>query len=147
MKQTESVRTRLFVYGTLRRGYSRNYRLGEAAARFVGMGRIRGRLYDLGLYPGARRATKRTDRIIGELYELADSAGKLRELDRVEEFYPEKPSKSLFVRRRVEVELDDGTTQRAWAYFLNKKPLNAPLLAHGDYLQHKKDSRSARPRL
>ena len=148
LDETRSIPDRLvFVYGTLRAGFALHHYLQEPGARFLGAGTIRGRLYDLGPFPGARPATKRTDRIIGELYELPDSANKLEELDEVEEFYPAERSKSLFIRRSVAVQLAGGAKRSAWAYFLNKKPSAAQHLSHGDYLQHKMDSRSARARL
>lgn len=42
----------VFVYGTLRRGGSNDINLRKPAPRFVGRASIRGRLFDLGPYPG-----------------------------------------------------------------------------------------------
>ena len=61
----------LFVYGTLMRGFPL-HRLLEGRARFLGAGTARGRLYDLGRYPGAvpdREATLR-----GEVYRVLEPA-------------------------------------------------------------------------
>jgi len=44
---------KLFVYGTLRRGFELHSYLRRQSARFLGEGIIGGRLYDLGEYPGA----------------------------------------------------------------------------------------------
>ena len=60
--------TRLFVYGTLRRG-APMHALLEGEARLVGPARFAGRLYDLGAYPGVVDGSRR-DVVHGELYDL-----------------------------------------------------------------------------
>lgn len=45
-------------------------------------------------------------------------------------------SKSLYFRKSVEVQTDDGQTDEAWTYFLNpaKLPKNATVIEKGDWL-------------
>ena len=130
----------LFVYGTLRRGFPLHRRLSKSSVRYIGKGWVGGRLYDLGEYPGAVRSTSGNASIEGEVYELLDAKHQLEELDRVEEYNPQKPSKSLFVRKKAPVKLQDGTQTRAWVYFLPRRPQKARLIVAGDYAP----SRSAR---
>lgn len=124
---------RLFVYGTLRKGYSLNRVLRRMGARYVGKGRIQGSLYDLGEFPGAVTSSSMRKRIEGELYELPHADAQLKELDRIEEFDSERPENSLFVRRISTVRLANGRRMRAWVYFLPRRPVNARPIAQGDY--------------
>ncbi len=129
MGETDKV----FVYGTLRRGFPLHEHLADDDVRFVGKGWILGRLYDLGEFPGALPSRSPGDRIEGELYELANPQAQLEELDEVEEFDPDRPEQSLFVRRLADVEMQTGDTFKAWVYFLVRKPPDARLIPSGDY--------------
>lgn len=91
------------------------------------------RLYDLGDYPGAIRSRVPTERVEGEIYELPDPSSQFRELDEVEEFYPEDPKGSLFVREEVDVLLSGGQRLIAWTYLLPKIPRDGRLIPSGDY--------------
>ena len=126
---------KLFVYGTLRLGFPLHPYMRKGAVRLLGKGKICGRLYDLGDFPGALPSTSRSDEIEGELYELGDAIQQLRELDEVEEFNSQRPGESLFVRRLTDVELATGQRYKAWAYFLPKKPAKARLIPSGDYAE------------
>jgi gamma-glutamylcyclotransferase (GGCT)/AIG2-like uncharacterized protein YtfP len=75
----------LFVYGTLR-GFvdipmARRLR---SASRYIGQARVKGRLYDLGRYPGLVSARRRDEWVIGEIYRLVAPRVVLRMLDRYE---------------------------------------------------------------
>jgi len=135
--EAEHPTNKLFVYGTLRRGFAPHKYLGRAS-RFLGAASIRGRLYDLGEYPGAVASDLPGEEIRGEVYELRDLDNQLKVLDELEEFDPERPEKSLFVRRPVQVKLGSGEQIKAWVYFLPRRPRNARLISSGDY-------RKARP--
>jgi gamma-glutamylcyclotransferase (GGCT)/AIG2-like uncharacterized protein YtfP len=123
----------LFVYGTLIKGFREEW-LRKLGADFVGPGNIRGRLYDLGDYPGTRvRGAEPGQRVSGELYRTRDAEGALRILDQYEGFSPLEPSKSLFVRELVCVTLEDGRRKRAWAYLYNRGIGRAKLIPSGRY--------------
>jgi len=121
---------RLFAYGTLRQG-SAPAEIAETVAslRPVGRGIARGRLYDLGAYPGASfavrdaAATAGADGCIeieGEIYEVPD-ARIWQELDAYEGFEPSDPAASLFVRREIDVRMiDGGEIAVCWAYEYNR---------------------------
>lgn len=114
-------RTHLFVYGTLMNGMEAEALLADKGARPIGRGKIRGKLVDLGEYPGAIRSAEPGDVVFGELYELAPDS--LRQLDSYEEYDPDDPARSLFVRDKVQVDLVDqpGRRVEAWTYFYNEK--------------------------
>ena len=125
---------KLFVYGTLRRGFAPHEHL-RSSARFLGKGTILGRLYDLGEFPGAIPSEQPSEEVEGELYELGNLGQQLKALDEYEEFDPENPAKSLFVRQRVNVRLETGEKLEAWTYFLPEKPSKARRIFSGDYLK------------
>jgi len=124
-----------FFYGTLMTGFARRRRLGmDSRMVFKGRGWIQGALFDLGLYPAA--VPSEVDRIRGEVFELSDPESVLAALDEIEGYRPDEPETSLYVRRRVPVHLDDGTTVDAWAYFYNAPLGSAPKIESGDYLEY-----------
>jgi gamma-glutamylcyclotransferase (GGCT)/AIG2-like uncharacterized protein YtfP len=123
---------KLFVYGTLRRGFAPHEHL-KSSARFLGKGTIAGRLYDLGEFPGAIPSEQPGEEVEGELYELRDLGRQLKALDEYEEFDPDNPAKSLFIRQRVNVLLDNGERFDAWTYFLPEEPSKARRIRSGNY--------------
>jgi gamma-glutamylcyclotransferase (GGCT)/AIG2-like uncharacterized protein YtfP len=102
----------------------RGYPLHRTLARgttFVTTGRARGRLLDLGAYPGL--IDGRGD-VHGEVYRL-DALELLRDLDREEGYN--------FERRRTVVTLADGRRVRAWVYRYRGSRVRAVPIADGDY--------------
>ncbi|MUM76341.1 gamma-glutamylcyclotransferase [Pseudodesulfovibrio sp. F-1] len=97
----------VFVYGTLKRGFSNHFFLGRAC--FVGCGQTveRFALYVdeyPGVYPG-----EPVSRVQGEVYAVNEAM--LARLDALED-HP-----TLYRREEVEVALDDGLVVKAWIYF------------------------------
>lgn len=124
----------LFVYGTL----SPRLAPPEIAAavrrlRPVGTASVRGRLYDLGEYPGAVLSRTSRSVIRGEVFELPSDAQTLDSLDDYEGFEPRKPGSSLFVRRAWPVIMDDGTRLRCWIYVYNGDTRQAQPVRSGTY--------------
>ncbi|BAH77034.1 gamma-glutamylcyclotransferase family protein [Solidesulfovibrio magneticus] len=112
----------VFVYGTLRRGFSNHRYL--AGARFVGPGRT---VDAHGLYLEAGipylAAGEGRYPVVGEVY--AADAATLAGLDELEE-HPR-----VYTRRPAPIVLGDGRRLTAWVYFANE-PQGAPL-ASGDF--------------
>lgn len=85
------------VYGTLRRGYANAHFLANAS--FLGTDLSHAIvLYDLGEYPGAKSAA--SDGIEVEVYRIDSQT--LQALDQLEEFDPDNPASSLYVRRQLQ---------------------------------------------
>lgn len=123
----------LFVYGTLRQGFDLDWRR-ELGARFCGRGRVSGKLYDLGEYPGAIPLDINSPHeVAGELYELSDPQRAMEKLDEYEGFLPVQPERSLFVRKVAPVVLEDRTRRDAWVYFYNRQVDETRLIPGGDY--------------
>jgi len=110
----------LFVYGTLLPGRA-PAGIADVANTLIplGTGTIRGRLYDFGEYPGVILDDS-ADPIHGQLFALPPDSTVLARLDAYEDYRPDEPAKSLFLRLRVTVTLPDATTQLAWVYVYNR---------------------------
>lgn len=118
----------LFVYGTLMSGFPLHSLLHVGrSSRLLGTGRIGGRLYDLGEFPGALPSAG-SGTILGELYELTDGR-LLAGLDQVEG--------PLFRRARVRVERAGAETVEAWSYVYLGGPAPRARIPSGDYRRFK----------
>lgn len=123
----------LFVYGTLMKGHRDDWQ-EKVGAHFVGRGRITGKLYRLGQFPGAVRSDAGSH-VQGEVYRLSNVASALKILDKYEEFEPTRPQRSLFIRRQISVEMEDGSSSKAWAYFYNRSVKKSDLIHSGNFNQ------------
>ncbi len=127
----------VFFYGTLMTPFNRTGRLRlDQHLSFKGRGTIPAALFDLGIYPAAVPTSD--SRVTGEVYELAEPFAALRALDELEGYRPGDPETSLYTRTRTLVDMDDGTTVGAWAYFYNAPLGRAERIESGDYLEHLK---------
>lgn len=126
----------LFVYGTLRRS-SRHLMARHLAqhARHLGPGRTRGRLYDLGAFPGLKDADGEDDWVRGEVYELRDPARTLPHLDAYEGCGPNDRPPYLFERHRRPVQLNDGRFLTAWVYLFNRPVSPDQHIPSGDFFE------------
>ena len=122
----------LFVYGTLRPFVDiAMAKWLRSNARHLGSATTPGRLYDLGAYPGMRVARGRRERVVGDVYRIAN-ARVFRVLDRYE---------ARFVRERCLVQLARGGRKSAWAYRYRDSVASAARIASGDYRVHRSSSR------
>jgi len=114
----------IFVYGTLRRGFGRHRVLQRLRARYAGEGTIEGELYRLGEFPGARKSSQASSRIVGEVYQPQNPkrAFRVQDLDR-----------GLFRREPAEVSLQNGGRVTAWVYWLKRAPWLPTRIPSGDY--------------
>ncbi len=121
---------KLFVYGTLLKAMGLSGVL--AGSRFRGHGFIKAVLYDLGAYPAVGEGI---GSVYGELYEI--NGEKLRELDRIEGFYPDNGPHSLYLRKETDVRLlNDGSHERAYTYFYNRDLNEYHPVICGDYRRY-----------
>lgn len=120
----------LFTYGTLRRG-GRRHNLVEPKVAELSPAMARGRIYDLGGYPGM--VTDRRGGIVrGEVLRLRDVGSVLALLDRIEGFAGYGAEGSLFRRTLVRTVTREGLELTAWAY-LWARPIQGELIASGDW--------------
>lgn len=125
----------LFVYGTLRKdtANSMHHMLGRGAT-FVARARARGRLYDLGEYPGLVASDAGTW-VHGDVYELADPRTALARLDDYEGCGPDDAKPHEYERVRCEVLMETGAREIAWVYVYRGTLAGKREIPSGDYCQ------------
>jgi len=124
----------LFTYGTLRPGHAPDEIANVVRdLKPLGKGFVRGTLYDLGSYPGAVLDQSSSKRISGTVFRLPGDKTVLNKLDEYEEFFPDSPDTSLFIRRLHPVQLADGRVMRCWVYEYNGLPDRSAILKSGTY--------------
>lgn len=112
LKNFENYIARVFVYGTLMKGFENYKRYLEGRINRITPGRIRGLLYHLpegypALLPG-------NELIEGEIMEPVDE-NLLKTLDRLED-YDEGSSNNLYVREIRSISTEDGEAMNCWVY-------------------------------
>jgi gamma-glutamylcyclotransferase (GGCT)/AIG2-like uncharacterized protein YtfP len=108
----------LFIYGTLHPDRA-PHEIAAAARSLkpIGPATIQARLYNLGEYPGAI-LDDTAPPIPGELFTVPDAA-TLSALDAYEDYRPNDPANSLFLRTKTTATLPDGSHSPCWVYVYN----------------------------
>jgi len=115
----------LFVYGSLKSDVHceigrKQRRLLQAEAEFVGPVTVRGKLFDVGPYPGAVFSDRQSERIYGELWRLPRNLTHLlEELNRYEGCAADSPLPHTYSRKRVRVRAAHVGRVTAWIYVWN----------------------------
>ena len=111
---------RLFVYGTLMRGYVHPMaKMLSANADFLGEASCRGRLYRVKHYPGLVLSDDANEIAHGELYRLREVEAMLREFDMYEACGEGFPEPTQYIRQMLPVALETGETVEVWTYVYN----------------------------
>jgi gamma-glutamylcyclotransferase (GGCT)/AIG2-like uncharacterized protein YtfP len=127
---------RLFVYGTLMRGFDHSMaKLLSANADFLGEASCRGRLYLVRHYPGLVLSDDASDVVHGELFRLRARDELLREFDMYEACGEGFEPPTEFVRAMLSVTRADGSVGEAWTYTYNWPVAKLPLIASGRFLE------------
>ena len=127
----------LFVYGTLLDESNEFAIYLKQNCSYYSKGKFRGRLYDLGEYPGAIFDENHPDYVYGSIFGLKNSAEALRYLDEYEGFGEDQEQPNLFIREMLEVETDGGRID-CWIYLYNLPVDDLAIIKSGDYWRLKK---------
>lgn len=131
----------LFVYGSLRSGFrSSAYEYISRFFNFTGEARVRGKLFDMGIYP-AGIPTNDSSFIIGELYTIkneSEFSWAMGQLDDYEGVSVEPDEVQLYKRALTEVIVNETVTH-AWIYWYNGDTSGRPPIASGDLMQYMRD--------
>ena len=129
------ISNRLFVYGTLMRGFDHPMaQLLSRSADFIGEARCQGRLYLVKHYPGLVLSDDPAEIVFGELYRLRHPAELLREFDMYEACGDGFAEPTEYVRRMLQVTLDDKTASEAWTYIYNWPVIHLPRISSGRFM-------------
>ena len=143
------ISDRLFVYGTLMRGYVHPMaKLLSANADFLGEASCRGRLYMVKHYPGLVLSNAPDEIVHGELYRLREVDAMLREFDMYEACGEGFAQPTEYRRTTLKVALTDGGAGgmsnatstgswiEAWTYLYNWPVDGLPRISAGRFLEH-----------
>lgn len=129
-------RARVFVYGTLREGFSNPGRdVLTTHGTLLGEGTVQGVLYDLGSFPALVDAGEADERVVGDVYALDHEPSVA--LDRLDRYEGARgPNPLPYERRRRTVEMQDGTERGAWTYVWTGDVERSPRVEAGDWIAH-----------
>ncbi|MCK1362695.1 gamma-glutamylcyclotransferase family protein [Bradyrhizobium sp. 199] len=131
------ISDRLFVYGTLMRGFDHPMaRLLAGHADFLGEATCRGQLVLVTHYPGLLLSEAASDIVHGELFQLRAPDELLGELDMYEACGEGFPEPTEYLRRLIDVTRADGAVEKAWTYVYNWPVTDLPLIESGRFLEH-----------
>ena len=127
---------RLFVYGTLMRGFDHPMaQLLSRSADFVGEARCRGRLYLIRHYPGLVASDDPAEIVFGELYRLRAPDVLLREFDMYEACGEGFSEPTEYIRQMLPVMSGESAASEAWTYIYNWPVTGLPRIASGRFLE------------
>jgi gamma-glutamylcyclotransferase (GGCT)/AIG2-like uncharacterized protein YtfP len=130
------MQDRLFVYGTLMRGFDHPMaQLLSRSADFIGEARCRGRLYLVKHYPGLVLSDDSTEVVFGELYRLHQPRELLREFDMYEACGEGFAKPTQYVRQMLQVTRDGQAAEEAWTYVYNWPVAGLPHIASGRFME------------
>lgn len=134
----------LFVYGTLRKGGSRQLDANFRDAEFIGEALFNGALFviandsQVGPYPGVVLCGDNGGKVVGDVFRLADPKEDLAKLDEYEECADGFPEPWEYVREVLNVTLASGSQIRAWVYLFNRPTDKLEFVESGDFLRYLK---------
>lgn len=132
----------LFIYGTLLNDDNEFAIYLKNNSSFYAEGKIKGKLYDLGEYPGAVLTTDTNGYIYGSILMLNDPEGAIEIIDNYEGYDEGQEQPNLFVRVLAEVFTEQGRVN-CWVYEYNLPIKGLPLIEGGRYGVKKGDKSRA----
>jgi gamma-glutamylcyclotransferase (GGCT)/AIG2-like uncharacterized protein YtfP len=126
----------LFVYGTLRKDSQNSmFHLLAREARFVGYGRLQGRLFHLGDYPGVVPSNDPNSWVYGEVYALDNPSETLARLDDYEGCGLNDAPPYEFERVKETIVLESGGRDTVWVYVYKGTTADKQEICSGDYFK------------
>jgi gamma-glutamylcyclotransferase (GGCT)/AIG2-like uncharacterized protein YtfP len=127
---------RLFVYGTLMRGFDHPMaKLLSRSADFIAEARCQGRLYRVKHYPGLVLSDDPNEMVFGELFRLRAPDECLREFDMYEACGEGFAEPTEYIRQMLRVTRDDRRSEEAWTYVYNWPVAQLPRISSGRFLE------------
>jgi gamma-glutamylcyclotransferase (GGCT)/AIG2-like uncharacterized protein YtfP len=124
----------LFIYGTLLNENNEYAVYLKNHSRFHSYGRIKGKLYDIGEYPGAVLSSSGEDYIYGSILELDNPEDVFPVIDNYEGYGNDQSLPNEFIRITASVEAPSATIN-CWVYVYNLPIERLKLIKNGRYLK------------
>lgn len=127
---------KLFVYGTLLNDiHSMIANHLKTHSKFIGDGTVKGKLYDLGSYPGLIYLPEADTVVFGQVFELNTPQDILATLDTYEGISPDNLSENEYIREIVKVDIN-GKEEDCWTYLYLLKTDGLKEITSGNYLDY-----------
>ena len=121
---------KLFVYGTLKKGYHNNYLLKNS--EYMGKAITTGKMYNVGKFPAV---TSGKDIIKGELYKIDQFT--LNNIDYLEGYNKDNIIESLYIRKEISV-IHNRKIIKAYGYIWNSSITGLTYISNGIFLNKKR---------
>lgn len=127
---------KLFVYGTLLNDiHSMIANHLKTHSEMIGDATAKGKIYDLGSYPGLVYQPDNDSVVFGQVFKLDDPEDVLRTLDNYEGISNESPSNNEYLRDIIEVNIE-GKVEACWAYVYIKSTEGLKEITSGNYISY-----------
>ena len=100
-------------------------------------GKFKGKLYDIGEYPGAVYLPDTDYKVHGIIIKLNDADETLKYIDDYEGFGENQLQPNLFIRKWLTVQTDNKNV-KCWVYLYNHSTTQLKQIISGDYLSYKR---------
>lgn len=128
---------KLFIYGSLLKSDNEFGRYLKKHATIYKPGKFKGKLYDVGEYPGAVHLPDTDYKVYGMIIKLDDIEETLKYIDDYEGFGEYQLQPNLFIRKLLTVQTADGNV-KCWVYLYNHPITHLKQILSGDYLSYKR---------
>jgi len=128
---------KLFIYGSLLETDNEFGRYLKQHATIYKPGKFKGKLYDIGEYPGAIYLPNADYKVHGIILQLTNVNETLTVIDDYEGFGNDQLQTNLFIRKLLTVQTADGNV-KCWVYLYNQPTTHLKQILSGDYLSYKK---------
>lgn len=134
----EKINQFLFVYGTLLQPGNEFAEYLNQHCKFISTGKIKGRLYDIGEYPGALIDSSERIYIYGNIFRMDDPVAILKVIEDYEGIGELYSHPQEYIREQVDILTDNGIMS-CWMYIYNLPVDTYNQIPAGDYIQYLKD--------
>src|ERR1700709_927884 len=122
----------LFVYGALLDNDNEFAVFLKNNSKFYSEGKLKGKLYDIGEYPGAVFYSDDESYIYGSILELTNIEKVLPVIDEYEGYGDDQIQPNEFIRALANIETDAGSVS-CWLYLYNLPVAGLPVIESGRY--------------
>jgi gamma-glutamylcyclotransferase (GGCT)/AIG2-like uncharacterized protein YtfP len=128
---------KLFIYGSLLESDNEFGRYLKQHATIYKRGNFKGKLYDVGEYPGAVHLPDTDHKVHGIIIKLEDVDQTLKYIDDYEGFGYDQLQPNLFIRKLLTVQAENKNV-KCWVYLYNHPTAHFKQILSGDYLSYKR---------